>query len=244
MDHLYRLLTISCLSMALVLSCTGGAPTIAGNDGSGTGIGNGTIMGKVVYSDNTPVKNAMVRLRTDAYLADTSGKIPLKRNDTLATVSTDTAGAFEIDSVKTGNSYCIEVLDQNSNSQNSGTLYKIGINKSDTFDTIVHLSTRIVKPVKIIKGSIVLSGLAQNAYIQFFGLEKIGRTDSMGRFEITNLPAGECEEGECEYKLRILVPQINGGFKKYNSELEIKTDSTGNIKNVNLELGDKDEVHD
>jgi hypothetical protein len=237
MDHLSRLLTLASLSIALVFSCTGESPSIAGNGGSGTGVGNGTIMGKVIHSDSTPVKNAVVRLRTDTYLADTCGKIPLMRNDTFAMVSTNSAGVFIIDSVRSGVSYCIEALDRDSVSQNTGTFYKVDIAKEDSLDT-VRLSTRVVEPVKEIKGTI-LTGFPKNAYIQIYGIERISKTDSLGRFELIDLPFGECERGECEYKLRILIPLINGTFKVYNNvELEIQIDSNGNIKDVELELDD------
>jgi hypothetical protein len=33
-------------------------------DGSGTGVGNGVVMGSVLYPDSSPVANATVRLRT------------------------------------------------------------------------------------------------------------------------------------------------------------------------------------
>jgi hypothetical protein len=243
MDHLSRLLILASISMALVFSCTGESPSIAGNSGSGTGVGNGTIMGKVIHSDSTPVKNADVRLRTDCYLADTCGKIPLMRNDTFAMVSTNSAGVFIIDSVRSGYAYCIEVLDRDSVWQNEGTFYKVDIAKEDSLDT-VFLSTRVVAPVKEIKGTI-LTGLPKNAYIQIYGIERISKTDSLGRFELLDLPFGECERGECEYKVRVIIPLNNGEFKVYNNrELEIQTDSNGNIKDIELELDDEGDDDD
>jgi hypothetical protein len=199
--------------------------------GSGTGVGNGVVMGKVIYPDSTPVKGALVRLRTQNYLADTSGKVPSFCACTLATVYTDSFGMFSIDSIETKHSFCVEVLDHKQ--QVLGTLYKTIASISDT----LQLGTRVVHPVTKISGSILLSGLPHNAYVQIYGLERLGRTDSTGHFEIQELPLGECEHGECEYKLRIFAPQATGGIKVVETELEVNSDPNGNVLSIELEFG-------
>lgn len=219
--------------LMLIVFCTSESPTVA-HGGSGTGVGNGTIMGKVVYSDAQPVKGATVRLRTEAYLADTSGKIPRMHNDTSATVTTDKDGVFVINSVKKGHSYYIEVLNHYLSSQDFGTIYKIMFSNSKTIDTIF-LPTRVVEPVKKVQGSIILSGLPQNAYIQIYGIERFGRSDSTGKFEITDLPIGQCDDDECKYKLRVTVLQANNQLKTYYYKLEIETDKSKNIIEVELD---------
>jgi hypothetical protein len=240
LNHLTGHLVMVCLLGGLILYCTCSTSIIAGNDGSGTGVGNGVIIGKVVNADSLPVQNAIVRLRSESYLADTSGKLPAFRNDTTVSVTTNSSGVFVIDSIKKGSSYRIEVIDHQFTENDSGMLYKITVDNGDSLDTI-RLSTRVVKPVKELKGSIILFGLPQNAYIQVYGLERIARTDSLGKFEISQLPIGESEKGECEYKLRVIVPQKDGSFKIYeNCELEIKTDSTNNIIYTEFELEESD----
>ncbi len=222
------------LSLMLIIFCTSESPTVANSGGSGTGVGNGTIMGKVVYSNAQPVKDAIVRLRTEGYLADTSGKISQMRNDTSATVTTNKDGVFIINSVKKGRHYYIEVLNNYLSTQDFGTIYKITFTGGNRNDTIV-LPTRVVGPVKKIQGSIILSGLPQNAYIQIYGIERIGRSDSTGKFEITDLPVGQCKDDECRYKLRVMVLQSNNQVKIYDYKLEIETDKNKNVVEVELD---------
>jgi hypothetical protein len=208
------------------LACTN-APTTADN-GSGTGVGNGIIIGKISYSDATPVRAARVLLRPQNFLADTSGVTSALQNDSIKTVGTDSNGVFRIDSLDTGGSYCIEVNDRRA--QAEGTLYKINGIAGDT----VRLPDRTAAAMAAVQGSVLLSGLPQNAYIQIFGLDKVGRTDSLGRFEIGDLPSGDCGEGECEYQLRILIPLANGGFRTESAELELANAVNGVIS-VELE---------
>ncbi len=210
----------------LVASCTT-SPVASGN-GSGTGVGNGIISGHVIYADSTPVKGAIVRLRTQGYLSDTSGAKPLSNGNTLATMTTDTCGHFAIASIDTGYSYCLEVNDNKVKTQ--ATLYKFSFKQ----DSLV-LATRIVKPAVKVYGKITLTGLPANAYVQVYGLEKLSRTDSTGAFEIKDLPEGECEQNECEYKLRILSPQPNGSVKSLDYELEINSGSDTTIARIELE---------
>jgi hypothetical protein len=212
----------------LLMSCT--VPVKTADGGSGTGVGNGVMVGKVIYPDSTPVKGAMVRLRTQDYLADTSGYVPVNRTCTLAQTATDSFGNFILDSLDTGKSYSVEVVDYKG--QILGTLYRTTVATGNTNQ----LETRVVTPVTKIKGTIVLSGLPQNAYVQVYGLERLGRTDADGNFEIRDLPLGKCEYLECEYKLRIFAPQAGGGIKAVETELEIKSDPNGNILSIDLDL--------
>ena len=229
----YLLSTILMLCVLIQLSCTNMLSSTG--SGSGTGVGNGTVViGKVLYPDSTAVKNAVVRLRTQTYLSDTSGNPVKIQNDTIATLKTDKNGEFRIDSIKTGHSYSIEVDDHENSSM--GTLYRLSLNQTSP-DT-VKLETRTLQRVIKIDGTIVLSGLPQNAYIQIYGLERLGRTDSLGNFEFSDLPVGDCEDNECEYELRAFVLLNDGSYKSTDYELELKSDTTGNIIHVELELED------
>jgi hypothetical protein len=195
-----------------LIMCTGSSLT---NGGSGTGVGNGVVMGKVIYPDSSPVAGAVVRLRPQTYLADTSGKLPTSSEGLIDSFTTDSDGVFRIDTINVGNTFSIEVNDRGKNTQ--ATLYKLSIIKNDT----VRLTTRAVNPVAALSGTITIPGLPANAYIQIYGLERIGRTDSQGRYAINDLPVGKCEENECDYKIRILIPNAGGGFTVKESELEV-----------------------
>jgi hypothetical protein len=208
-------------------------PIAAG--GSGTGVGNGMITGKVNYSNNAPVSNAMVRLRTITFLADTSGVVSTLHNDTIATAYTAADGSFSFDTVDTARTYFIEVVDSAINKQ--GTLFRVTVPTADT----VLLPARVVSPVKVLTGKIIVSGIPKNAYVLIYGLERVDKTDSQGRFEITDLPIGNCEEDECEYKLRILIPTGTGAIQSIDTELEIEFDVQGNIKEVEIEIEEDDD---
>jgi hypothetical protein len=202
----------------IIFSCSNTTFPLSGNNngGSGTGVGNGAILGTVIYPDSAPVVGAIVRLRPQNYLADTSGRPPQSLEDSIKTLRTDSAGNFSIDSVDTGRTYFIEVNDQKSRAQ--ATLFKVSPKQGP-----LKLATRVVNPVASIIGEIIITGLPVSAYVQIYGLERLGRTDASGSFTFTDLPVGKCEEGECEYKLRILVPKATGGIKSIDYELEVES---------------------
>lgn len=226
------------IAFVMVLDCSTGSPIVSGDKGSGTGVGNGAvIVGKVINPDSQPVRNALVRLRTDSYLADTSGWCTNNRSDTMATVHTDENGAFVIDSVRFRKSYSIEVLDTTCECP-LGVIYNVNVG-SDTLSDTVRLPQIVVRPVKEINGTIVINGLPQNAYVQIYGMERVGRTDSTGRFEIQQLPVPHyCERNECEYKVKISVIQCNNTVKIFNSELKAEIDNNQNVIKVEFELED------
>jgi hypothetical protein len=210
----YTALLAVALLCVVFFSCQR-APLVTTGDGSGTGVGNGAVRGMVIYPGGAPVKGAKVRLRPQYYLADTAGSTPASQKGLIDSSYTDSCGNFQIDSIVYGNSYCVEVNDYNQRAQ--ATLYRFAI---ATMDSVV-LTTRTVAPVAALSGTISVSGLPANAYIQIYGLERIGKTDSAGRYEIPNLPVGNCSENECEYKVRILIPNPGGGFTIKESEIEV-----------------------
>jgi hypothetical protein len=201
----------SAIIVPILVSC-GRGPLIAGG-GSGTGAGNGIVTGTVIYPDSGPVVGAVVRLRTQKYLADTSGATPSMRSDTMCDAKTDSLGKFRMDSVDTGRYYSIEVNDCRQNAM--ATLYRKSVSAID------EAGPRFVLPVAKIDGTVKASGFPGNAYVLIYGLERMCRADSIGRFEISDLPVGKCEEGECEYRIRILVPAAGGGYTVRESELEV-----------------------
>lgn len=232
----FTIRTFLLLMIVVMVRCTGDSPVASG--GSGTGVGNGAVLiGKVLNSDSLPVENALIRLRTDMYLADTSGKITTVRNDTIASTITNNHGVFTIDSVRLSKIYCIEVLDT-VNGHDSGAIYTVDLSRDTLSDTVV-LNARVERQLKILNGTIVLNGLPRNAYVQFYGLERVGRTDANGSFKIEQLPPPvEYEGNEYEYKVKITVILSDHSVKVYNSELEVRFDTNQKVLSVEFELED------
>ena len=208
---------------AHLVSCN--APVASG----GTGVGNG-ITGRVSHRDGTPAVGATVLIRPDYYVQDTTGIPASPSTGVIVNASTDSSGEFRVDSLQQGN-YSIEVFDSDSS---LGTLYRIYHSGNGTDE----LDPRVLTPLKTLTGDIVISGLPQNAWVQMYGIEKLGKTDELGQFTITELPLGDCEDNECEFKLRILIEQ-NGTVTATDYQLDIEWNTSGNIVEVELELGEE-----
>jgi hypothetical protein len=217
----------------VLLFCSCGTTNLVNNTGSGTGVGNGYISARILHPDYTPVKNAKVRLRSVDYVADPDLPGIVVRNDTVVNAFTNENGLFRIDSVRNNKTYYIEILSDNVKGNDSGTLYIVN---KDT--STLELESRIIAPVKHIEGTIIISGLPGNALIQVYGIERVTRSNPAGKFELNDLPVGKCKKNECEYKLKVTIPQKDGSVKVYNSELEIKFDSSNNIIKTEFELED------
>jgi len=198
-------------------------PTLAGG---ATGAGNAAVSGHALYPDNSPVKNALVRVRPEGYVTDTTGQSFPSQPENIMNCSTDSSGTFHIDSLEQG-TYCIEILDED---RDHGTL--IRLDYSDTGNVI--LEPRVVTPVKNITGTVSVSGLPGNSWVQIYGIEALGKTDSLGRFEIDNLPIGNCEHNECEFRLRILTVK-NGTSISTDYEVEIESGSSGSAVEIEME---------
>jgi hypothetical protein len=230
-NRLIRMSVFVTIATLLLYSC--GGTNLVGNTGSGTGVGNGYISAQILHPDYTPVKNATVRLRSVNYVADTTTSGNKIQNDTTVNTKTDVFGQFRIDSIRNNKTYYIEVLSDDANKDDSGTLYIVNKDTSS-----LELEPRVIAPVKHIEGTIVISSLPSNALIQVYGIERVTRSNPAGKFEINDLPVGKCEENECEFKLKVTIPQKDGTVKIYKSELEIKFDSNNNIIKTEFELED------
>ena len=78
------------LLVLLLLNCSIGVDVAGGSE-----IGNPiTVAGKVMYPNNSPAHNALVRLRPESYLADTSGIIDTTKPSQIQDLRTDNAGNF------------------------------------------------------------------------------------------------------------------------------------------------------
>lgn len=225
--------------LACYHGCSGTTSPVADGNGSGTGVGNGVVVGKVTDTTAQPVSNATVRLRTKNFLADTSGMITTTYTDTSMTTTTDSTGTFIFDSIRQGRSFCIEVENQKCACA-YGTLYNVTLNDNNKSDTVI-LSTRMLQKSKQLIGKPIVSGLPPNAYIQIYGIDRLGKTDSTGSFTIDRLPVGECERGECEYKLRVLVVNPDGSVKSLEYELEMKESCDTTTFEIEIEDGDEND---
>ncbi|MBN2036709.1 MAG: DUF2341 domain-containing protein [Chitinispirillaceae bacterium] len=156
----------------LLLSCT---PQLAGNASETT---NG-VVACIVTDDNSPVANAIVRLRRTDYFAPLPPRLYKQPNVTSVDTITDGKGRFEINGVEPGN-YLIEVTEN----QSSAVLLSCTILDNDTND----LGTQKLKPFASIAG--IVDSMTTRAYILVRGLERLVTVDSTtGTFAITDLPA-------------------------------------------------------
>jgi hypothetical protein len=165
---------------SLYLQCSKGVDVAGGSE-----IGNPkTIIGHVLYGDNTPVIDASVRLRPENYLADTSGIIDTMLYSRIRNVRTDNDGNFIIDSVDTGR-YFIEVNDEKSYAH----LYQIELIYDD--------SVTFRLPACYLRETCRLSGYLKcdygdvsDLFVRIYGLERIVKTNSDGRYLFNDLPSG------------------------------------------------------
>ncbi len=165
--------------VSLYFHCSIGVDVAGGSE-----IGNPkTIVGQVLYENNTPVANAYVMLRPETYLADTSDIIDTTQHSKIRDVRTDDGGGFIIDSIDTG-TYFIEVND----GSNYANLYKVELKYDD--NSYINLPTCSLKEVGSLSGYLQCDhGDVSNLYVQIYGLERIVKTDSKGQYKFNNLPS-------------------------------------------------------
>lgn len=152
--------------------------------GTGSQSGNGRITCKVYNSDGTPAQGASVYLRSNNFVADTTGAGSGKSVRSKSNDYTDTNGVFFIDSIDTGN-YFIEVNDGKSHA----ALLGCSVTESDS---IVNLSGATLQPTGCIKGTFTSAPDDSVAlYIQVLGLDRIAiRDTTAGEFLISDVPVG------------------------------------------------------
>lgn len=173
---------LACLALA---GCSDSSPIA--QDSKGGGIETVALTGRVFLA-GLPVPGATIKLRAGNYLADTSGA-PSNRTAPSADfresfdLTADAAGNFRIDSVGLGR-YTLEF--NNGAGQASFEPFHVdGSAESIRLDGIL-------RPVAEVSGSIVLPpGTPGQAYVQVYGLDRVQRTDSAGRFKILGVPGGE-----------------------------------------------------
>jgi hypothetical protein len=185
------------LEMAAMLCILGCSTSLTDGGGSGTEVGV-QISGSLIDNQGQPVSGAIIRLRTDDYLADTT---QTKQSSglsliTKAETTTDSLGNFRIDSVDTGK-FTIEANYQNSH----GAVMTCENVPTEHYTKI---PTAVINPLATISGSIKMDPIdgasRTNSYVKIFGLERITKADSLGRFSL-KVPAGS-------FNLRIVSDTI------------------------------------
>jgi hypothetical protein len=147
--------------------------------GSGSESTNGTLIGAAIYSDKTPAMWASVFIREENYLRDTA---KADRGEAIPNTLTDHDGKFAVNALPAG-VYSIEIRDEKGmavHTQATVIAKKIG-----------KIPEEILLPTCTIEGALeAIPGASAPSYVQIFGLDRATRTDSMGRFAFSNLPAG------------------------------------------------------
>jgi len=164
-------------ALALVLiilsRCSGPTSTAGGSE-----IGNpSSLSARVVYGNGTPAAHAVVRVRHDDYLADTSSSLG-KVTGAHYEVLTDDSGRFTIDSIDSGR-YLIEAADANGNAV-------AAVCSTGRSDSARNLGVLMVRPMGAINGRVLG---ASRAFVRVRGLERCAGIDATGWFSMA-LPPG------------------------------------------------------
>lgn len=181
------LAAVACIAATLTCSSLNVA-----DGGSSTNTGNARITGLVQTREGRPAPGVHVRLRKSTYVQQSPAVSPASsvgRHDAI----TGANGSFSIDSVDTG-AYCIESIDF----KGSAALVACTVTPA-VKEARAPLTT--LTPVAAVTGSVAFSGdtaaRRPAVYVQIYGLERIAKADSFGRFRFNDLPQGT-------YSLRIV----------------------------------------
>ncbi len=175
-----RPLLLPCLALAAILdycSCNSLQPIAGGTSETTNGFA------AVVRDQNgSPVAHALVRMRPQSYLSDTSNSgVKYDRSSIVDTV-TDLSGRFVIKSIDTGE-YAIEIQD----GKGGGALIR---NKA-LKDSIVDCGIAVVRSVGSIQGIVDRTIVPANVKVcvRVYGLERLVRADTAtGIFILSSLP--------------------------------------------------------
>ncbi|MDG5816998.1 hypothetical protein QA601_18015 [Chitinispirillales bacterium ANBcel5] len=153
-------------------------PTASGGSGTETTTG---VMAKVIYPDGSPATDAVVRLRPQDYLPDTSSVLS-KSSVTLRDLFTDNDGRFIIDSLDPGE-YLIEVTNR------SGSSVAFATSVSDEY-FIDDLGVDTLRADALISGTVSTgSDVFRGGFIRIEGLERVAAISESGGYSIT-VPSG------------------------------------------------------
>jgi hypothetical protein len=145
------------------------------------------VVGQVLDAEGAAAVGALVSLRASDALGGTDGALARGRL-VAASVRTDHAGRYRIDSVDAGE-YTIAIVDQETNaaSRIDTTI------RSDTHMSTMSLPTAVLAPAASIRGSIYHSASVVGvAVVRVYGLDMAQTLDPVdGTFHLHGLPAGE-----------------------------------------------------
>jgi hypothetical protein len=175
-----KIFLFAAIMSALIHVSCGGPQPIAGGTSETT---NGFVA--IVHSSSGAiVPHALVRLRPEGYLADTSETSISFDSASIIDTFTDANGRFSITNIDTGK-YSIEIQD---GTRGGALLRNCALN-----DSIIDLGVTVVKPAGSIIGFINREFVAKNAlvFVRVFGMERMVLADSIsGTFVLPEMPQG------------------------------------------------------
>lgn len=155
--------------------------------GTGSQAGNGIVTATIVYNDSTVAGGAEVYIRNANFLKDTSDS-----QTENYSVLVDSYGKLNV-SMDTDNDYILEIRD------NSGySVLVICSTAAYTSDTL-NFDTLYMERVSEFYGTVDVSNIPKDVpvYVQVYGMNKIEKVDSLGKFQFKDMPHGT-------YNLKIL----------------------------------------
>lgn len=165
---------------AAVLALAGCREANLAGGGSASEDTNGSLVGRVAYADGRAAAGASVIVRPRAFLKDTA---EADRPTVEVDAVTDSLGRYRVDSLVPG-AYVVEIRDGRDRA------YLETGNVLPAFGLDLNLDT--LRSVGSLEGSLQAdSGAAGLGYVQIYGLDRVARTDSAGRFVFPDLPAGQ-----------------------------------------------------
>jgi hypothetical protein len=160
-------------------SCSGLQPIAGGTSETTNGF-----MAVVHDQNGCVVAHALVRLRPQSYLSDTSNAGVKFDSSSIIDTVTDLSGRFIIKNIDTG-AYALEIQD----GKGGGVL----IRNKTLKDSIVDCGIAVVRPVGSIRGFVdrtVVAG-SVTVYVRVYGLERAVRADpATGTFVLNGVPQG------------------------------------------------------
>lgn len=180
---------------AAALLCVGCLfETRVAGGGSASEETNGSLTGRVAYPDGTPAAGAALYVRPRDFLKDTSAYgAASPAPDAVA----DSLGRYQVAALPPG-PYVVEARDASGRAALTGgdVLRALGLDLSDT-----------LRPVGALEGRLEGGpGVPPAGYVQIFGLDRVARADSAGRFAFRDLPHGT-------YRLRPVSPAKGHAYR-------------------------------
>jgi len=204
--------------LAAALSCSS-PPDSYNGDGSQTG--NAMIAGMLYLHDGqTPAAHVTLHIRRKSTLADTSVRLYKTLADSAATVTTNDAGAYAVDSISPG-LYVIE----GSKDSDAVLIDSIAVESRDSTITV---PPDTLKPAGAIKGVIRLSegGDPRKVFILAFGIDRFAKVNVDGSFRFSTLAEGV-------YDLRMISGLDDYGVLDTNN-IAVKSADTSDLDTMDL----------